>query len=311
MNTPVRSQRKATFPYNKSDWKDKQSEMVNNETTVHMIKAAPSWQLNKSGLAFPAFKQPLHEGWFSRKASSDIGTASPTANKLHLNALKCKASSDDERLIRRGMVRLIEKKLQNTMTDEDFPLSTLADALEKHLHKIAPTFREYTDSKTLNSRLRLVTVALLRRRRKEQQRTSRLDVLIQVIGEEQYREAAQLVSQVKLLRLQRLARDFPRCAKDGTCEISGGSFNTPFEAQDKVPEPVRLLFFRTQLVQSFENAPSERIPVIRWNDLLEEARSNMERYREWDQENNDPSVRYGDESSESAHSAESLHTTAV
>lgn len=199
--------------------------------------------------------------------------------------------------------------MRQTIESDDSPVPTLAKALEQHLYKTAPSFREYADSKTLNSRLRLVTVALMARRRKQQQKLSRTDMLQQVLGEERFQEAAQLSKQVRMLRLQRLVRDCPKCKQDGTCPIDGGSLsnNVPFTAQGTVPEPVQALFFKTELVQAFDTTPAELIRMINWEDLLDEARSNMERYQEWDLENS----ILGDDSSLSERSTEGRQITAV
>jgi len=175
-----------------------------------------------------------------------------------------------------------EIRLSQKIKQEDYPLSQLAQAFEERLYKTTPSFREHTDSKTLSSRIRLVTVALLRRRAKKNHKLTRGHVLKQVLGEERCLEAAELVQEVKLLRLQRLARDCPKC-KDEACSISNGK-NPPFEPQESIPVPIRSLFFNTALVQAFETTPTERIPQLDWDTMMEEARLNVQTYEEWDQE---------------------------
>lgn len=223
-----------------------------------------------------ARKQPRHP--------FDQQRAVPNSNSAAGAAYKQTAPSEDQRVVRRGMVKLIEKKLAQTIKQEDSPLPKLAEALEQHLYKTAPSFREHADSKTLGSRIRLVTVALLQRRAKKNQKLTRGDVLKQVLGKERCLEAAELVQEVKMMRLQRLSRDCPNC-NDGSFSISDGN-NPIFEAQESVPVPVRSLFFNTALVQAFETTPPERIPQLEWETMMDEARLNVQNYKMWDQEYN-------------------------
>lgn len=149
------------------------------------------------------------------------------------------------------------------------------------MFKTAPSFREYSDTKTLDSRLRLVLASLLRRRLKKAQKVSRTDVLRQHLGEEGYRTLEQLVHEVKQLRLERLSRDCAKCKRDGTCSIRPGQ-NAFFSGE--VPQPVRELFFNTSLVQSFDYAPAEKISELDWSRMIEETRTNIQRYNEWESE---------------------------
>jgi hypothetical protein len=56
----------------------------------------------------------------------------------------------------------------------------------------------------------------------------------------------------------------------------------------------------------------ERIPLLHWDTLVEDARANIQMYRGWDQESNSGSeTTFADELSESEHSEQSMHITAV
>jgi hypothetical protein len=200
-----------------------------------------------------------------------------------------------------------EKMLSQKMKEETSPLPKLAEALEQHLYKTAPSFREYADCQTLNSRIRFVTVALLRRRAKKNQNLTRGDVLKQILGKERCLEATKLVQDVKMMRLGRLAICCPKY-KAGLRSISGGK-NDSFEAQEAIPVPVRSLFFNTALVQAFETTPVERIPLINWDTMMEEARFNVQNYNEWDQEHIRPHEYLSD--SDSSHGGSIAQIAAV
>lgn len=177
-----------------------------------------------------------------------------------------------------------EDKLDRKIADEEAPLpkAKLAQALEQHLFKTAPSFREYSNStKTLDSRLRLVLTSLLRRRLRKAQKVLRIDVMRQHLGEEGYHTVEQLVHEVKQLRLERLSRDCAKCNRDGSCPLRPGH-NAFFSGA--VPQPVRELFFNTSLMQSFEYAPAEKISELDWFSMIEQTRTNIQRYNEWGSE---------------------------
>jgi hypothetical protein len=96
---------------------------------------------------------------------------------------------------------------QTNQQHDEFPISKLAHALEQHLYKTAPSFRDYADLKTLKSRIRLITVTLLRRRLRKRQKPTRDESLHQVLGKERFVQVKDLVSEVKRLRLERLASE--------------------------------------------------------------------------------------------------------
>ena len=127
-------------------------------------------------------------------------------------------------------------------------------------------------------------------------------MLKKVLGEERCLEAAELVQEVKLLRLKRLARNCPGYKGKPGC-ISDGK-NPPLEKQESVPAPMRSLFFNTALVQAFETTPTERIPQLDWDTMMEEARLNVQTYEEWDQEASLPGYSSQSNSSHVEHGAD-------
>ena len=102
----------------------------------------------------------------------------------------------------------------------------------------------------------LVAFTVLRRRLKKRQQPTRDESLQQELGEERFRQVKNLVSEVKRLRLELLAsecssgvccRQKPR---DETCERTFSA-----KSQELISWPIRCLFFKTTLVESFETAP--------------------------------------------------------
>jgi hypothetical protein len=177
--------------------------------------------------------------------------------------------------------------LQTNQQHEDFPVDKLAQVLEQHLYKTAPSFRDYADIKSLKSRIRLVTVALLRRRLKKRQQPTREESLQQELGEERFGQVKKLVLEVKRLRLELMASE---CSSSVCCrqkqrdETCGRTLSA--KSQELISWPTRCLFFKTTLVESFETAPVHRIPELNWDAMIAEAHLNILNYNGWDQETN-------------------------
>jgi hypothetical protein len=173
---------------------------------------------------------------------------------------------------------------QTNQQHDEFPISKLAHVLEQHLYKTAPSFRDYADLKTLKSRIRLITVTLLRRRLRKRQKPTRDESLHQVLGKERFFQVKDLVSEVKRLRLERLASECSgfgcrQKRRDDTCVRTPSS-----KSQETISWPMRCLFFKTTLVEAFESAPVNRIGELNWDAMMEEARFNVQSYIRWEKE---------------------------
>ena len=163
------------------------------------------------------------------------------------------------------------------------PINQLAQTLEQLLFKTAPSFREYADTKTLKSRIRLLTVSLLRRRMKKRHVQTRGEALRAALGVERLVEVTELVHTVKQLRLVRTSWGCRRCENDALCILPKENASS-FTPQEQVPPPVRSLFFETALVQAFDNAPVERVLQLDWETMIDQARYNIRRYNSWCEE---------------------------
>ena len=164
-------------------------------------------------------------------------------------------------------------------------INQLAQSLEQLLFKTAPSFREYADTKTLKSRIRLLTVSLLRRRMRKRQLQTRAEALRATLGVERLAEASTLVHTVKQLRLARTSRGCRQCESEDDALCTSREENiSPFAAQEQLPSPVRSLFFETALVDAFDSAPAERMPHLDWETMIDQARCNIHRYSSWCEE---------------------------
>lgn len=185
---------------------------------------------------------------------------------------------------------------QTNQHHDEFPVGKLAKVLEQHLYKTAPSFREYADLDSLKSRIRLVTVSLLRRRLKKRQQPTRDESLQQVLGVDRFNQVKNLVCEVKMLRLERLASE---CSSSFCCRQKRRDYTTlSSKSQETISWPLRCLFFKTTLVEAFESAPVNRIAELNWDAMMEEARLNIQSYNGMDQDTNRPeSISVQDERS--------------
>lgn len=163
--------------------------------------------------------------------------------------------------------------------------SNFVDALEKHLYRSARTIEAYADKSTLNSRLRLVTITLLRRRRNKTEKEVRSHVLKQTLGAS-YPEAVALVQRIKQLRSQRLQQDCAQCTERGCSLLSNSARINTIAPQQRLPPPVRALFFDVALVNAFEGAQAQRIPNLPWAIMIEQAEGVIHQYTEWNSQEN-------------------------
>mmetsp|Transcript_9199 Transcript_9199/g.21191 ORF Transcript_9199/g.21191 Transcript_9199/m.21191 type:complete len:233 (+) Transcript_9199:370-1068(+) len=173
------------------------------------------------------------------------------------------------------------ENLLQSAPDQDGLVATknFAQALERHLYKTAPSFEAFADQSTLQSRLRLVTVALLRRKMRKAQRNERPAVLMRLMGPRNYKKAKDLVEEVRAMRLDRTSQSCPCSSTSPTCSLGGSS---SIKAQETLPEPLRRLFFGTHLVSAFGTAPVDKLASLDWPALMQQASENILRYRHWE-----------------------------
>ena len=183
------------------------------------------------------------------------------------------------------------RKIRETMLShkgehDGMPVNQLAEALERHLFKTAPSVRHYADVKTLRLRVQLLTVALLRRRLKQRQTPTRSETIKQCLGFEKFEEISELVKTIKHMRLIHIADGCQTCNGNQSCSLSLNSSNKKgseqrLTGQERIPVPVRLLFFEMAIVEAFENTPVERIPELPWDEMIQQAHTNIQIYQEW------------------------------
>jgi len=200
------------------------------------------------------------------------------------------------------MVDIIAMRLEQgtSKNDRDFYTPTdssssinneeLAKALENHLYRRAPNFKAYADKSTLNSRLRVLTLAVLRRRLKNKSKTTpktmgenRLIAIKKSVGDtEKYSKICQLANKVRSLRLQHCATACGSCQRTGgVCPMASAQSERFVQAGSKIPPPVRNLFFDTPLLVALEKTPLDRISEFDWDESMKNTEQIIETYQEW------------------------------
>ncbi|KAI2495499.1 hypothetical protein MHU86_18995 [Fragilaria crotonensis] len=157
---------------------------------------APSDSFAKLSLVEYEGNDPTESTCFSRNETS----TRTSLDVLLLAGCSTLPSGDDQLIIRRAFLRVIETMLSQSGEHEGYKIIQLAQSLEQLLFKTAPSFREYANTKTLKDRIRLLTVSLLRRRLKKRQVPSREEALKGALGAERFRQAGELTHEVKQLR---------------------------------------------------------------------------------------------------------------
>jgi hypothetical protein len=153
----------------------------------------------------------------------------------------------------------------------------LACALEKRLFLTSTSLNAYSDLSTLDLRLQLIFVAAWRRRQQKNRGTERSDALQAHLGAGKYMKVLELVNKIKMLQFNEIMQYWESCAHSGYCESKASSLF----AQKAMPEAIRKLYFDMCLLKAVETTPIEHFPYLSWDTLIEEARSNMRSYEEW------------------------------
>ena len=155
--------------------------------------------------------------------------------------------------------------------------SDFAQAIEKHLFRTATSLKAYADPSTINSRLRLVCVALQRRRLQKTQKLQRSSVMKQALGDARYDETMNLLAQIRDLKVEFVSQSCSKCTMKGGCERA----DTRLQAQRVVPERIRRLFFNTRLVTVVDAASMDQLLNQDWDALIEQALANVHFYQSW------------------------------
>jgi hypothetical protein len=115
----------------------------------------------------------------------------------------------------------------------------------------------------------------MKRRWNIYQGPKRDELLKEALGKERYTTASQLMLEVKEFKHAMLTR---KCLFKYKIGSSSG--------QQSIPYPVRLLFFQTSLIKSYETASLDSVTSLDWNSMIAQAKQNIQSYKEWELEAN-------------------------
>lgn len=92
------------------------------------------------------------------------------------------------------------------------------------------------------------------------------------MGRPRYQQAAHLLQEIRQAKNARVAQ--LRCQQ---------SYIAGFD--HTLPSPVRNLFFLTNLLAAFEKYPVERLNLVDWRELIEQAEENLRVYKDYARQN--------------------------
>ena len=109
--------------------------------------------------------------------------------------------------------------------------------------------------------------------------STRADVLVKILGQAKYKEIKNLLFEIRLIKMKKVATfcGTHRCAPRGLPVYTAAK---TFDQQ--LPKVVRQLYFETPLVDSFEKYPLEKLAHLPWQDLVNQAQSNLLAYQLWE-----------------------------
>jgi hypothetical protein len=139
------------------------------------------------------------------------------------------------------------------------------------------------DASTLKSRLLLASMTLIQKRMKRTQQQSRKEVLLQVLGKERLCLVQQIVQTIKEMKMQALMNGSLNGRKQSVIQNHESSY-LMIKSQGSIPQPARVLFFNTAIVNSFDAASVSLIPTLDWDYLIRDAQVNINTFKEWEQE---------------------------
>lgn len=193
-----------------------------------------------------------------------------------------------------------------------------AALLEEELFRASPTLQDYSNTKTLEIRLRIVLQRLRakqadrasRRQRQARARqrvqsvekdtyvmngartlsSSRSRLLLQLLGEDhdRYAKVQELVESIRYERQRLVGSSCPKCKNKAQFQLIG--------QEQRLSPAVKALFFRTPLVEIWQDYSTERLQGLarncsdvnsqcNWQQLVEQAQEHLSKYLEWKAQN--------------------------
>lgn len=155
------------------------------------------------------------------------------------------------------------------------PAPEFARCLEKLIQKQSISLKEHGKVNSVEDALHSLHATLLRRRERKTNSTPNLSsppqskaqkrrLLRSVMTEDQYKDARWILSRTSELK------------------ASWAAENAHQTSPQELPEPVRNFFFRTRLFQlTCRTYPKEILQKIDWEDVIDEAKSNIADYESW------------------------------
>lgn len=173
-----------------------------------------------------------------------------------------------------------EERLSKTPDVKEIDVSSFAKAIERLLYAKASQDNNPLVLENLDERIHTLMKAIRKRRvRKQGGHRNRMETLVHILGQDLSRNICKVVTEVKLLRLQRAATACGACMRNGTCSMAPreGIADLP----PLMPEPVQRLFFNTRLIEATEKTPVSQLKNQDWDTMLQEARNNIDEYHVW------------------------------
>eukprot|EP00538_Stauroneis_constricta_P007082 CAMPEP_0119549976 /NCGR_PEP_ID=MMETSP1352-20130426/3605_1 /TAXON_ID=265584 /ORGANISM="Stauroneis constricta, Strain CCMP1120" /LENGTH=214 /DNA_ID=CAMNT_0007595709 /DNA_START=417 /DNA_END=1058 /DNA_ORIENTATION=+ len=178
-------------------------------------------------------------------------------------------------------------------------MKRFAKRLEEILYKAdARSGRRYADVSTLDARLHTILITKLNRRLADKAKRNRSVALRKVLGRDRFMKAQVLVREIRQ-DMNRTVSQMGCCGGNGStacamraqrCDSedhnnnNSSSKNCAQQPQptfrDRLPGPVRDLFFNTRLIRSFELSPIGDLHRLPWDEMIETASNNLIRFRE-------------------------------
>mmetsp|Transcript_29857 Transcript_29857/g.45788 ORF Transcript_29857/g.45788 Transcript_29857/m.45788 type:complete len:293 (+) Transcript_29857:120-998(+) len=254
--------------------------------------SSPSNQNSSESRAMENNKKEQHQSETQQSSMKSFNTVlrlrQSSSKFAALRVTKQKATNTEHQIkVRSQIVKLIENRLnrqkENDTGGEDVKLQNqkLAESLEKHLYRTAPTWDFYADMSTFESRVRLITCRVMKRReRKKQIEPPRLEVLKNTLGSEKYQKVTKLVNEVRAIRFKRCTEACSSC-QGSACALPKATQEKPIPGNQEIPLPIRRIFFDEKLVDAYEKANVGTVATLDWDRMIQAAQTTIEEYGAW------------------------------
>ena len=169
-------------------------------------------------------------------------------------------------------------------------IALAAKHIEARLFVTASNMEEYQDPSTLRTRFQKMVTSMLQRRIQKAKEAAirsssssyRLKVISATVGTDTARQIFLLVRQIELLQMGKPAEDgssAPAPTGTRTMRVNTPSFN--LGGQQRVPKPVRELFFESSIADTFYFTPLDRLKDVPWAKLIIAAKKSIREYHSW------------------------------